>query len=173
MRLRTFILISLFLVNSVKAQSVRNYLTACNEVALNSRFDTKNPSLQYVYDKYSYGTTYLSPCDKFKSLYNVPILRTLIQVNEQDTVDEIRIFLPFDSAILKGLEADFGKSETTWMAFMPGDDTTGLIWDKKWFMKNNVVFFTCTRFKRLLGAESAEDFMIVSIYPRRDKKVTE
>jgi hypothetical protein len=162
-------MMAFFLFNSANAQSIRNYIAECNTVLLDSRFDTKNPSLQYVYDRYSYGNTYLSPCNKYKSLYNVPILKTLIQVNEHDTVNAIKIYMPFDSTLLKGLESDLGPTEHTWMAFAPGVDTTGIIWDRKWFVKNYIVFFSCTKYKALLG-EANDDYIIVSIWPQKNMR---
>ena len=167
MRTSTFMGIILLLVNWANAQSIRNYIAECNAGVLNSIFDSKNPSLQRIEDKYSYGDTYLlPPCNKFKTLYKVPILKTLIQVNENDTVNEIKIYLPSDTTLLKRFESDLRSSEMTWLAFPLGADTTGIIRPRKWFVNDCIVFFSYTKYKYLLG-EEIDDYVIVSIWPRK------
>ncbi|HEY0679372.1 MAG TPA: hypothetical protein VGD17_13880, partial [Chitinophagaceae bacterium] len=118
------------------------------------------------YDKYSYGNTYRLHCEKVKTLYNLPIEKVLIHVIENDTVNAIRIYLPFDSTLHKRIEAELGPSETAWMSFQPGDtDTAGIIWDRRWLIDDYIIWFRCTRYIPLLG-ESSDDRIILVLMPR-------
>jgi hypothetical protein len=172
--MRTLLIIALTLfVNEqrVWCQSIREFYRLCNLVPLNSRFDAKTSKLQYEYDKYSYGNTYRLPCEQLKTLYNLPIRRILIQVVDNDTVDAIKIFLPFDSTLPKRMETELGPTEHVWMAFEPGKlDTVGVIWDRKWFVDDYILMMKCTRYIPLLG-EEREDLFLLEIFPRPRKRL--
>lgn len=153
----------------MRGQSVKEFYRLCNTVPLMSRFDEKTSSLQFEYSKYSYGKTYRLKCESIKTLYNLPIEKILIHVIETDTVNSIQIYLPFDSTLHKRIEADLGPSEGAWMAFEPGKlDTAGIIWDRRWFMDDYIVWFRCTRYISLLG-ESREDKILIVLMPRLRK----
>jgi hypothetical protein len=170
MRPIIFVLILTFLANLGNAQSVREYIGQCNIGLLNSKFDSSNYESIYVNDKYSYGKTFIFHCTKFKTLYDLPIVKTLFQVTESDTIDAIQIFLPFDSTLVRQLESDLGPPEPTWMAFQPGViGTSKIIWDRHWFMDKYVISFRCTRYMPLLG-ETLDDYMIISVSPRVIKR---
>ena len=150
----------------VRSQSVREFFRLCNTVPLNSKFDSKLSTFQYEYDKYSYGKTYRLRCEKVKSLYNLPIEKVLIHVVENDTVNAIKIYFPFDSTMHKRIEAELGPSETAWMMFSSGVvDTAGIIWDRRWFVDDYIVWFRCTRYIPILG-ESKEDKILLVLMAR-------
>lgn len=161
----TFTLVLTFSCMAMYGQSIKEFHQLCNTVPLNSRFDAKTSSLQFEYDKYGYARSYRLPCDRLKTLYDLPIQKVLIHV-DTDTVNAIKIFLPFDSTLPKRIEADLGPSETAWMAFEPGQlDTAGIIWDRRWFLDDYVVWFHCTRYIPLRGV-ARDDFMILALIPR-------
>ena len=165
----TFILAAFCFPLITSSQTIREFHRLCNSVALNSKFDAAHSTLQYEYDKYSYGKTYRLNCPNIKSLYNLPIEKVLIHVIETDTVNAIKIYLPFDSTFHKRLEADLGPSEVAWMLFDPGQvDTAGIIWDRRWFVDDYIVWFRCTRYIPLLG-EERDDAIIVALMPRNKK----
>ncbi len=170
MRIISVILIVACLRTFVNAQSVKEYIGQCNIGLLNSKFDSSNYASVYVNDKYSYGKTYLFHCTRFKTLYDLPILNSLFQVNEMDTIDAIKLFLPFDSTLARRLDSELGPPEPTWMAFQPGAvDTSHIIWDRHWFMDKYLISFRCTRYMLLLG-ETPDDYILVSIHPRKTKR---
>lgn len=149
------------------SQSVKDYYRLCNTIPLNSKFDLTKFPLPYERDKYSYGKTYRLECEDLKTLYSLPIIKILIHVVENDTVNAIQIYLPFDSILHKRMEADLGPSKDAWMAFEPGQvATSGIIWDRRWFLDEYMIWFRCTRYISLRG-ETKDDFIILNLMPRR------
>jgi len=162
----TFILTTFFCAIAVRSQSIKEFYRLCNTVPLNSKFNSKMSTLPYEYDKYSYGKTYRLQCEKVKTLYNVPIEKVLIHVIENDTVNAIQIYLPFDSTLHKRIEAELGPSETAWMVFSPGQlDTAGIIWDRRWFIDDYILWFRCTRYIPLVG-DLLDDKILLIRMPR-------
>lgn len=145
------------------SQSVKESFPLCNVSLLNTKFDAKSSHYIYQHDKYSYGRTYSLPCEKLKTLYHQPVNKILFQVVETDTVDAIKIYLPFGSTFHKRLEADLGPSEPGWMMLAPGNtDTAGMIADRRWFIDDYVVWFRCTRYIPLLG-EVNDDLIVLTV----------
>jgi hypothetical protein len=166
----TIILALTFSYSVLQGQSIKEFYRHCNTIPLNSRFDAKNSSLQYEYDKYGYARSYRLPCDPVKMLYNLPILKVLLHV-DADTVNAIKIFLPFDSTLPKRMEADLGPSEAAWMAFEPGElDTASIIWDRRWFLDDYIIWFHCTRYITLRG-HAKDDWIILALLPRKRKSI--
>jgi hypothetical protein len=166
MRRIVFVLMLACFTNLGIAQTVKEYVAQCTTKLLNSKFDSSNYASVYVSDKYSYGKTYLFACTKFKTLYDRRIIKALFEVTEADTIDAVKIYLSFDSTLIKELESDLGPPQPTWMAFPPGVvDTTHIIWDRYWFIGKYAISFRCTRYMPLLG-ETDDDYMIIGISPR-------
>lgn len=152
----------------IRAQSIREFNRLCYTVGPNSRFDATSIPLQKTYDKYVFGDAYLLPCERLKTLYGLPIQKILVHVND-DTVTDIRVHLPFDSTLPLRLEAELGPSEVAWMMFEPGKvDTADIIWDKRWFVDDYIIWFRCTRYIPLLG-ETRDDFMMLVVLPKRKR----
>jgi len=169
LRLNLILTISFWTI-ATHGQSIKEFYRLCNTIPLNSKFNSKTTPLPYEYDKYSYGKTYRLNCEKVKTLYNVPIEKVLIHVVENDTVNAIRIYLPFDSTLHKRIEAELGRSETAWMAFPLGKlDTAGIIWDRRWFIDDYIVWFRCTRYINLLG-EPGDDKILIVLMPHYRKE---
>jgi hypothetical protein len=156
------ILCILCCAHTLHSQSIKEFFRLCNVVYLNTKFDAKSSPYVYQYDKYSYGRTYRLPCEKLKTLYDHPVNNILFQVVEADTINAIKIYLPFDSTFHKRIETDLGPSKPGWMLTSGDVDTAGMIRDKRWFIDDYIVWFRCTRYIASLG-EPGEDLIVVTL----------
>jgi hypothetical protein len=78
-------------------------------------------------------------------LYRRQIERIIIVAYKSDTVQAIRIYLPFDTTLCHDLEAELGVPEYGWTVASANKDLNGFLKDRYWYLPNYSVSYRCTR----------------------------
>lgn len=162
------VLISVLLISFLSfGQSIKNFYNHCNTFFPKDKISVNPPNVTFSSEETFHRKFYHLNCKEYNNLYNRPVNKIIIVTNASDTVEQIDIYLPFDTTLHKEMEKDLGASTLGWMAFNREEikDTAHIIGNRFWFLEKVKIGFKCLRFNSWSG-EKQEDFIIISILPK-------